>query len=132
MQVIDRCHRQLQEKQVYVYRLFGSNSAVDLMIEISKEKKWAVIEPIMQQLIRTEGVQLQIPEISEWFVSIDVQSATESEDEGGEDEHCAAEIEVEEDDMAMDEDEMRTDPDQMARAEMDEDTAVGANDMEIL
>lgn len=81
MQAIDRAHRQHQEKKVYVYRLFASNSAVDLMIEISKEKKWAVIEPIMRQLIREDGSELKIPVISEWFVSTDIQSASESEGE---------------------------------------------------
>lgn len=79
LQVIDRCHRQPQQKKVYVYRLFAVNSAVDFMIQLAKEKKWAVIEPIMKQLIRTKDVELQIPEIAKWFVPIDIQSPDISE-----------------------------------------------------
>jgi hypothetical protein len=81
MQVKDRCHRYPQAKKVYVYQLFAANSAVDSMMQLSKEKKWAVIEPIMKQLVRTKGTELRIPEIAKWFVPIDVLSREVTDDE---------------------------------------------------
>ncbi|KAF2279953.1 P-loop containing nucleoside triphosphate hydrolase protein [Westerdykella ornata] len=69
-QVIDRCHRQPQAKTVYVYRIFGANSAIDIMTEKAKRRKWAQIKPVMEQLRRSEGVKLRIPKIAKWYCSL--------------------------------------------------------------
>jgi hypothetical protein len=69
-QVRDRLHRQPQKKEVYIYRIFGANSSIDWLISITRDKKWATIKPIMDQLCRKKDVKLEIPAIPQHFVPI--------------------------------------------------------------
>jgi SNF2 family DNA or RNA helicase len=88
LQVYARCHRQGQTRQVKVFRLFGENSAIDLLIWTSQTRKTVINKRLMAPLVRSWDAPAIIPEIAQTtgFMPLQVKEEADQEDDMSEDE----------------------------------------------